>query len=135
MSAILGSLLGLFGSAVPEIIQLFKDSAQRKHELALADRQTVIAEAATDTEEVKSVHKAFKATGVWIVDCLNGLIRPMLTISFFGLYVWVKYSQYTNNMEFPWKSVPLWSEDDMAIFATIIAFWFGSRGFKRAREK
>lgn len=147
MSAIIGSLIGLFGAAIPEAIQCFKDSAQRKHELALADKQAVIAQAATDTEEVKAVHQAFVATGNWLVDAMNGLIRPVLTIAFFSLYTAVKCAQYyayTHSYgDLPWKEVltatqaiqALWTDDDISIFATIIAFWFGSRGFKRAKEK
>jgi len=147
MSAIIGSIIGLIGAAIPELIQCFKDSAQRKHELALADKQAVIARETTDAEEIKSVHQAFAATGNWLVDAMNGLIRPVLTLAFFSLYTAVKFAQYyayTHSYgDLPWKEImtasqaiqALWSEDDISIFATIIAFWFGSRGFKRAKEK
>ncbi len=39
MLTLLGSLLGLIGSAFPELIKLFRDTQDRKHELAVLDRQ------------------------------------------------------------------------------------------------
>ena len=39
MITLLGSLLGFFGAAFPDILKLFKDSADRKHELAILQMQ------------------------------------------------------------------------------------------------
>lgn len=39
MLTLLGSLLGFLGSAFPEFLKLFRDSQDRKHELAILDRQ------------------------------------------------------------------------------------------------
>ena len=48
----------------------------------------------TDAEEIKAVHQVFTATGNWLVDAMNGLIRPVLTLAFFSLYTAVKFAQY-----------------------------------------
>lgn len=39
MLTLLGSLLGFLSSTFPEILKLFRDSQDRKHELAILDRQ------------------------------------------------------------------------------------------------
>ena len=39
MLTLLGSLLGFVTSAIPDIMSLFRERADRKHELAVLDRQ------------------------------------------------------------------------------------------------
>ena len=39
MLTLLGSLLGFISSTFPEFLKLFRDSQDRKHELAILDRQ------------------------------------------------------------------------------------------------
>ena len=39
MLTLLGSLLGFLSSTFPEFLKLFRDSQERKHELAILDRQ------------------------------------------------------------------------------------------------
>lgn len=82
-------------------------------------------------------------TGLWVVDALSGSVRPIITYLLFGMYACVKYAQYHLLIAptLPWQQpithmqalVSLWSEDDMAVFTAIIAFWFGSRMFRRGR--
>lgn len=82
-------------------------------------------------------------TGVIVVDALSGSVRPMITYLFFGLYAWVKLAQYRllTAPVVPWQTplshaeaiVAIWTPDDMAVFSAIIAFWFGSRMFRKSR--
>lgn len=79
---------------------------------------------------------------VW-VDALSGSVRPMITYLFFVMYACVKFAQYHLLLSptLPWQTplshpqavVVLWTEDDMAVFTAIIAFWFGSRMFRKSR--
>jgi hypothetical protein len=83
-------------------------------------------------------------TGIHWVDALSGSVRPMITYAFFGLYVLVKAAQFSLLMqsELPWQNdlsvaqalVSLWTEEDVAIFSAIMAFWFGSRAMLRAKR-
>ncbi len=82
-------------------------------------------------------------TGLWAVDALSGSVRPLITYLLFAMYACVKYAQYQLLVApaLPWQQpithlqamVSLWSDDDMAVFTAIIAFWFGSRMFRRGR--
>ena len=82
-------------------------------------------------------------TGLWVVDALSGSVRPVITYLLFTLYACVKYAQYhlLVSPALPWQApithmqalVSLWTQDDMAVFTAIIAFWFGSRMFRKGR--
>jgi hypothetical protein len=82
-------------------------------------------------------------TGIHWVDALAGSVRPVLTYGFFLLYVVVKAAQFHLLLSpvLPWQQglnlaqalVALWTEEDVAIFSAIMAFWFGSRIMRRTR--
>lgn len=82
-------------------------------------------------------------TGLLIVDALSGCVRPVITYLLFGMYACVKYAQYQLLLtpSLPWQKpashaeaiISLWTQDDMAVFTAIMAFWFGSRMFRRGR--
>ncbi len=84
-----------------------------------------------------------RRSGLIWVDALSGSVRPMMTYLFFFMYAWVKIAHYhlLMNPTLPWQQalnhpqamVALWTEDDMAVFTAIIAFWFGSRMFRKSR--
>ncbi len=139
MTALLGSLLGFLGAILPEFFKVFQDKADKRHELEVLDRQMQLQaqgqaerlEAigmATDAAEIKEIYKTYR-TGIHWVDALNGTVRPILAYAFFVLYSYVKYEQATHT---PWL---LWQEDDKAIFAGIISFYFGQRAMRKMRGK
>lgn len=82
-----------------------------------------------------------RKTGILLVDALSGSVRPVVTYLFFSLYAAVKYAQFhllirpaqpfTAPLSAQEALVSLWTADDMAVFSAIIAFWFGSRLFKK----
>jgi hypothetical protein len=84
-------------------------------------------------------------TGIHWVDALAGSVRPMITYAFFALYVLVKCAQFfiLMNPSLPWQNnltvaqalVSLWTEEDIAIFSAIMAFWFGSRALMKAKVR
>ena len=138
MITLLGSLLGFFGAAFPDILKLFKDSADRKHELAILQMQIeqqkqgqaarleeIYVEA--DIAESRALYKTY-STGIRWVDALNGTVRPVVTYCFFILYSAVKFMQYSADL--PWL---LWTEEDQAIFSGIISFYFGQRAMAKVR--
>jgi hypothetical protein len=83
-------------------------------------------------------------TGIHWVDALAGSVRPTITYAFFGLYVLVKCAQFylLLHPSMPWQQsmtlaqalVSLWTEEDIAIFSAIMAFWFGQRAMLRGRR-
>ncbi len=100
----------------------------------------------TDASEQLALNARVKEslTGIHWVDALGGSVRPMITYAFFGLYFLVKCAQFRLLIDptLPWQNgltmaqalVSLWTEEDVAIFSAIMAFWFGQRALMRAKR-
>ncbi|MBT9165105.1 MAG: hypothetical protein DDT23_01120 [candidate division WS2 bacterium] len=148
MLPIIGAVVGFLGSVVPQAMKLYQDKKDKEHELKLLDLQMKAqAQGFTqrleeinvqaDVEESKALYKHAEVTlsGVKWVDAaltfLTSSVRPIITYSFFGLYAWVKIAMYQREGDI----VKIWTEYDLALFSTIIAFWFGSRSMQRFFKK
>ena len=161
MIALLSALLGFVSSATPDIFKLLRDARDRQHELALlklqmehdkariaegaAERQARLEAITLATQQAEQVQLNARLkeqlTGIHWVDALAGSVRPVLTYSFFLLYAVVKAAQFhllmhpvlpwATGMTMPQALILVWSEEDIAIFSAIMAFWFGSRVMRR----
>lgn len=146
MITLFASLVGFLSSLIPDGIKLIRDHQDRKHELTIlqmqmkmkeADRSERLEEirANADIAESAALYKTYKSGVEW-VDALNGTVRPVLAYAFFALYAAVKFLQWQMlpDTALPWHVNALWNDEDRAIFAGIIAFYFGSRGMKAVRK-
>lgn len=147
MITLLASIAGFITSIIPELIKFLKDRSDKKHELEIFDRQIkynvesrdrIIEEISYDREVATgNILYSTYNTGINWVDALNGTVRPILAYSFFLMYFWVKFIQYKyltyNNALYEYLHI-LWDVDDQAIFAGIISFYFGQRGFKKYKK-
>ena len=154
ISALVGSLIGLFTRALPEIFNFFDKKNDRNHELLMAQEQTKysLALGAQKQEEIKVQgvvdydNKALDAlkeaisvqgekTGNTLIDGINALIRPIITIQWvIILYPAVIITKLVALLN---ASVPIltalpmvWGETEMAICAGIINFFFLNRVLK-----
>lgn len=147
MITLLGSLLGFFGAAFPEILKYFADKRDNAHELATikmqieAQQQGHIAKleeigAKADIAEATAIYKTYN-TGITWVDALNGTVRPVLAYAFFLLYAGLKVAQAGMidwDAALPWQITSMWNEEDQVIFAGIISFYFGQRAMGKLRK-
>ncbi len=144
MITLLASITGFMSSIIPEILKIFKEQKDKKHELNILDRQIENYKLGhnkrlTKLNMVKEVaennilYSTYKS-GVHWVDALNGSVRPILAYSFFIMYAGVKYLQYktikNTTLLIEYIDI-LWNIDDQAIFAGIISFYFGQRMFNK----
>ncbi len=138
MITLLGAIVGFISAAFPDFLKLFKDSQDRKHELTILKLQmeqqaqghlSKLEEIQTqaDIAESRAIYRTYH-TGIRWVDALNGTVRPVVAYSFFALYAAVKVMQFSANL--PWL---LWTEEDQAIFAGIISFYYGQRAMAKMR--
>jgi hypothetical protein len=146
MITLLASITGFISSIFPDILKYFNDQKDKKHELAILDKQIEVQKAGTSgrleeitaiapLSETNSLYTTYK-TGVRWVDALNGTVRPVLAYAFFALYSCVKYLQYLviySNEPLSIYIGQLWTTDDQAIFAGIISFYFGQRAISKLR--
>jgi hypothetical protein len=150
MITLFGALLGFLGSLMPEVLKLFRDVQDRKHELAILDRQLEAQrqgyaqrleeiQTMADISESQALYKTYN-TGVNWVDALNGTVRPVLAYAFFVLYAVVKIMQIYLAKAYLHLSgfdiLPyIWNIEDQAIFAGIISFYFGQRAMGKLRGR
>ena len=145
MITLLGSLLGFLSAAFPDFLKLFRDAQDRKHELKIlemqmeqqklgASQRLEEIQVNADIAESQALYRTYN-TGIRWVDALNGTVRPVIAYAFFVLYAAVKFISYA---ALPDVGVPfvvvydtLWTQDDAAIFAGIISFYFGQRAMSK----
>lgn len=146
MVTLIGSLIGFVSSAFPDLLKLFRDHQDRRHELTILQMQMEQQRqghserleeigAHADISENLALYKTYHSGVEW-VDALNGTVRPVLAYCFFLLYAIVKIMQFsmidfTNPL--PWHLEMLWGQEDRAIFAGIISFYFGQRAMSKVR--
>lgn len=154
---ILGGIIGLLGSFIPEAIKIAKDWMDRKHELQMLELQIkyarelseiriaeerALAEIELDKEAYKNVGITdVKLTGWKIVDLLqvlgnllNQSVRPILTYVICGSWLTMKFIvlQQAGGI----NALPqVWTEMDSDFVALIVTYWFGQRGLLRSIMK
>lgn len=106
--------------------------------------QAIELQAQTQQEAILNDRVKDSLTGIHWVDALAGSVRPSITYAFFALYVLVKCAQFSILLSpsLPWQNdisvaqalVSLWTEEDVAIFSAIMAFWFGSRALMKVKK-
>ena len=152
MLTLLGSLLGFISSAFPDLLRLWQDHQDRKHELAILDRQMeqmrlghsqrleeIAVEA--DIAESKALYRHdSQPSGVKWVDGLRASVRPVITYAFFLLFTAVKLCALyvlmaDEGLAFTIALPRIWDPETQALFAAVMSFWFGQRALAKARGK
>lgn len=154
MLSIVGAIIGFVARLSPDILKLFQDGADKKHELDLLDKQIELQKLTSQTELDRTMEQAIGAQQVAVqtsyqaeltankelnpwVNAYAATVRPTVTYAFFILYCTVKLAQYHLSIhpELPWQHaltasqaiIGIWSEDDIGLFAAVITFWFADR--------
>lgn len=160
MLTLLSTLLGFFSSGLPKVLDFFQDRSDKRHELELArlqtERELQMAErgflAQQKVEEIKleqvqtegyyrereSLYQhdieIGKGASQWVVN-LRAAVRPTITFGLFALLVVVDVAgiwyAWHNGASFVVMMDTVWDDDTQAIWASIIAFWFGSQAFSK----
>jgi hypothetical protein len=140
MLTLLGSLIGFGSSFLPKVMDYFQDKSDKAHELEVMTRQAEIQldKTAIDANirEVETVHEHDAALdGGAFVNGLRASVRPIITYLFMALFVAVEIATYyllIKSGVAPGEAlVAAWNEQIMALWASILAFWFGGRQFKK----
>ena len=146
MISLIASLAGFLTSLLPTILQLFRERYEHRHELELFDRQIKLHQKGVSTRSAdilpiggtqvidnSQIYKTYKS-GIRFVDAINGLVRPLMAYGFFILYGLVKLVQLQSLQELGDAELLAkwwWNEEDQAIFATILSFYFGHRAVSK----
>ena len=148
MLSLMGSLLGFGTSFLPKVMDFFQDKQDKKHELAvmevqirqqkeLASQKLEAINVEADIRELEALQKSIQPSGVRWIDGLRGSVRPVITYSFFILFVFVEVAAYFSLTAQGVSGLDaagvIWDEDTKALFAAVISFWFGGRAIARLK--
>jgi hypothetical protein len=160
MMTMVSTFLSFLAGGLPKILQIFQDRQDKKHELALVaaqkERELALAEkgfiAQARVEEIKLEQiqtqtaaeerqalyshdvEIGKGASQWMIN-LRASVRPVVTYIFVlelvALNVAGVWYAYTTGISFAIAMENVFSDDEMAILASIIAFHFGGRAFSQ----
>lgn len=152
LESLLGSLLGGAFRLIPEGMKLFERKDERKHELAMFDKQLEAdrlrgkiaieqADASLGGAEIQAIIEATKAqampTGIKWVDALSCTVRPIVTYLLLGLYMAHKLAvmsvALSAGTDFLTYAAGMWGPEDMALLSSIMSFWFVDRSLRKKR--
>lgn len=155
VETLLGTLFGGLFRMAPEILKWMDRKDERKHELSMFDKQLeadrlrgdqalaqiqVQADATIGTAEIQAIIAATKAqatkTGIRWVDAINSLMRPLITFWWVVvLYTAALVAQFffliDSGAQVTQAILALWSNDEKALVASIVSFWFVDRSLRR----
>ena len=145
---------------MPKILDFFQNKSDNKHELAMAQlqmtQQLELQKAGyvlqKDIEEIKYDQiqtqvageertalyehdiEIGKGASTWVIN-LRAMVRPAITFGLFGLLVVVElfgfYYAVHTGISYNDAMRTLWSDDMQTVWASIVAFHFGTRAFAK----
>ncbi len=149
VETIAGGLMGGLFRLAPEVLKFFDRDNERKHELAMFDKQlemerltidskVAIAQERTYGQGLEALTEALKGegkrTGIAWVDAVSSLVRPVVTYWFMAIYMMVKTTAIVlvvNDAGWVAAMDTAWTANDAALLAGILNFWFLGRVFER----
>jgi len=160
MMTMVSTFLSFLAGGLPKILQIFQDRQDKKHELALVaaqkERELALAErgfiAQARVEEIKLEQiqtqtageerqalyqhdmEIGKGASQWMIN-LRASVRPVVTYIFVlelvALNIAGVWYAYTQGVPFAVAMDNVFSDDEMLILSSIIAFWFGTQAFAK----
>jgi len=160
MITLLSTLVSFLAGGLPKLLDFFQDKSDKKHELALTNLQKEkelemvklgfvaqqrVEEIRTDqiamqtaVQERESLYKhdieIGKGASQWVVN-LRASVRPAITYGLFLIFCFVEVAGfwYATQVEADFSVVldQLWDDETQLIWASVVAFWFGTQAFSK----
>jgi hypothetical protein len=147
---IIGSIIGLASSFIPELIKIFKSRQEHKQELELLELQLRYQKEMSEIriEESRAAAKIeldkysyqyapiqeIKPTGKWWIDAIqvimnayNQSVRPTITYLMIGAWLLLKFSMW-QSAGGTLEAIPkIWSDYENEFVSIVVTFWMGGR--------
>lgn len=149
--AALPAILGAIAGMVPALVQLFTLKANNAFQIEMAKLQLQgqkdnialqvdLAGAQADIRQADAIYSfGSSSSGIKWVDALAVLIRPVITIIFFGLWLLLEVCLFIYGVNSGYDLGQLvkllWPDETQAMFGAIIGFWFGDRMMLRGKQQ
>ena len=160
MLTLLTTLISFLSGGLPKLLDFFQDRQDKKHELSLVQlqmEQQAKAQAAgfasqehieeikteqiqiqTQADERQSLYahdiEIGKGASQWVINA-RAMVRPVITYGLFFLLVGIDIAgvwyAWTQNAPFKEMMDLVWDDDTQTIWASVIAFWFGTQAFSK----
>jgi uncharacterized membrane protein len=160
MMTLISTFMSFLAGGLPKILSMLQDRQDKKHELALVaaqkERELALAErgflAQAKVEEIKLEQiqtqmageerqalyahdiELGKGASQWMIN-LRASVRPVVTyifvIELVALNIAGVWYAYTTGIPFAIAMENVFSDDEMLILSSIIAFWFGTQAFNK----
>ena len=160
MLTLLSTFLSFLAGGMPKILALFQSKADNKHELEMArlqnERELALAaqgfaaqqrieeiktdqvQMQTQAEERTAMYqhdaKIGEGASTWMVN-LRSSVRPVVTYLFVFELLAVNAAGFwygsSTGVAFDTLLNRVFSDDEMTILSSIIAFWFGTQAFQK----
>lgn len=147
---IVSTLLGIISSTIPNLIRIWERRNEAKYEIELTKLRLEAAreglQMSREIEEIKAIvqegdslrdnDSAINA-GPFVND-LRASVRPIITYTFFFLYIAVKAVAFAviigqgitiENMQLALNTI--FDDNAIAIFSAVIGYYFGARTFEK----
>lgn len=158
MFTLFTTLISFITGGAPKILEFFQNRADNKHELDMArlqfQQQLELQKAGfvlkKELEEIRYDEiqtqvageervalynhdiEIGKGASTWVIN-LRAMVRPSITFGLFGLLVFVElfgfYYAVHTGVEYNSAMQRLWSNEMQTVWASIVAFWFGTQAF------
>jgi hypothetical protein len=144
MIAILTTLFGFFSGLLPSLVKILELRVQKNYELEIVRLQLEAAKANVELTSVVDEGKSLRQHDAAItvsgpMETLRASIRPVLTYSFFTLFCVVKMIAASFMLSHGYDAIQtlnaVWDVYTMAIFGSIMGFWFGSRAISKMNDQ
>ena len=162
MMTLLTTLISFLAGGLPKILEFFQDRQDKSHELNIIKMQTerelalaaqgfiaqerieeirtdqVALQAQSDTIQAALKHDAKLADGAsqWVID-LRSSVRPIVTYIFvlelLIINIAAMWWAINTGVDFALALDLVFSDDEMTIVSSIVAFWFGTQAFAKKR--
>lgn len=148
MLTLLSGLIGLLGSVIPDLLKIWNDYNDKRHEIKILEMQMEHArlghqyrmaevDAEATSRETVALYSTQRRSGIRWVDALNATVRPFVTYLLLSWYMIYKssfiYIAYLDNDTLTIWDVLLrsYTQEDMSLLALVLGFWFGHRALQR----
>jgi hypothetical protein len=150
---IIGAVIGLLGSIIPEAVKLFKTRQDNKHEKEMLELQMqyqremadiriqearALATLEIDKQTYSFANTEIKPTGSLWIDMFqvvgsfyNQTVRPTLTYLVIMCWLMVKYALWQTAGGTLGALTQIWTSADDEFVSAVVMFWFGGRAFSR----
>jgi hypothetical protein len=160
MLTLFTTLISFLTGGVPKLLDFFQDKSDKKHELELArlqvQQQLELQKAGYQAQQhLEEIHtdqigiqtksderlalynhdiEIGKGASRWVINA-RAMVRPTITYGLFFLLVCVDIAgvwyAWTQNVPFKDMMDLVWDDDTQLIWASVIAFWFGTQAFSK----